>query len=156
EDMDRYDAPSRDVVTRLLADPGNGALSVVATRLAPGAGAGPRPSRAIEVAPLLPSEIAEWVALELGAVEPDLVTRVVSASGGIPLAVLELIRFAKERGLSSAEPLPSLVDALGGRLARLPRDARALIQLMAVSGGEIDAARAAAVGIDLGRGEGAL
>ncbi|HJZ85150.1 MAG TPA: hypothetical protein VKN99_08285, partial [Polyangia bacterium] len=149
EDVDRYDAPSAELVSRLLDYPGEGPLCVLATR-ARGSFqvAGPQ-VEVLELAAFDEHEVEELQAHALSEAPHSLTESIMAASAGLPLHVEQILRFIAEGG---GEPYPSLADTIGARIARLPQEARTLLQAVAIAGGEASASllRAAQVGGDLG------
>src|SRR5262249_37279255 len=99
----------------------------------------------MEVAPLDESDVLKFAGPALPEASPGLLGNILGASSGLPLHVEQLVRYLAEDG---AEPLPSLADAVGARIARLPQDARTLLQAVALAGGEADEALIAAMDVD--------
>ena len=105
------------------------------------------------------------VSLELldrsaGSMAPSVAEAIYAASGGNPLALIEISRLLSERQRSGREPLPDplpvgarLVSAFDSRLARLSAETRTLLLLAAVApeaelGTVLSAARAMGINVD--------
>jgi serine/threonine-protein kinase len=143
EDIDRYDGPSRQLVEELLepeSEAEGRGLVLLATRM-------PEPSRpvrgeSLELLPLGEAEARELLRHALGESSAAQVRAVLEASVGLPLHVEQILRYIAEGG---GEPYPNLSDTIGGRIARLPQEARTLLQAVALLGGEATESLLAAI-----------
>ncbi len=98
----------------------------------------------IELAPLEAGELARSL---VDSKDPDVLALVTAEAGGNPLFLAELARWANEH-LGSEQDAGglSLEQVILGRVARLPEDARELLETLSVAGGPLThgvAARAA-------------
>lgn len=98
----------------------------------PGWGGGKVNSTTMLLEPLARAESEALVELLEGALSADALARVVAASEGNPLFIIEMVTLAGERGTIA---VPSTIHAvLAERLEQLPDDERQLLQLAAVEG----------------------
>jgi tetratricopeptide (TPR) repeat protein len=146
DDLERFDAPSRDLVDRLLAHP-DAPLTVLATRT--GGPFCPVPSAAplevVEIEPLSEADVRLLAEQALGEASPGMVASLMQITGGLPLHVDQSLRYLFEGG---GEPNLGLADSIGTRIAHLPQDARTLLQTVALGGGEADDALLHAIAVD--------
>src|SRR5207247_1458203 len=137
-------APSADLVARLLDDTGAQPLRVIATRARGKLNGGAHFER-IEIEPLSPDAISELVHQALGDASESLVSDLLALCDGLPLHVEQVLRYIAEGG---GEPYLSLPDTIGARIARLPQEARTLLQVVALAGGEAETTLLAGVDVD--------
>ena len=117
EDVDRYDAPSRQVLAELVAQPGAATVLATATR-----------AEAIDVEiEVLRLPPLDATALADLALPPGVAER----SRGVPLDIVEELRGFAEGDASAAGA------EVGARVARLGEAPRALLEAAAVAGGDV-------------------
>ena len=145
EDLDCFDAASRDLLAAIVGGPGRDFLVVTTSRSRVRL-SGPGVSQVVHLQPLSPADTMQLLCRidERFAHRPDLAATLQDKTGGNPLFVEE-VGAAAARALDhiaggpawEAEPeqLPDRVEALmADRLSRLPRTLRRLVQLCAVLG----------------------
>jgi len=103
--------------------------------------------REIDVSELAPLEARELARSLVDSEDPDVVALVTAEAGGNPLFLAELARWANEHlGTEHDAGGLSLEQVILDRVARLPEDARELLETLSVAGGPLThgvAARAA-------------
>src|SRR5262249_12757493 len=82
EDVDKFDAPSRAVVERLLEDPGTTSLCVVATQARPTVDGKGSSAVQLEVTPFSEQEVRDLARQALGEMPETLVPGMMRESGG--------------------------------------------------------------------------
>ncbi|MDX2181747.1 MAG: protein kinase [Bryobacteraceae bacterium] len=141
DDLQWGDSDSAGVLAELLASPGPRLLLLASYRAehrdtAPCVRALPRPGAPnairvdeVEVAPLDPNESTRLAAELLGPDRAGDAQRIAAESGGLPFFIFELARHSPGGSASG-----TLDDALWARVAKLPDDARKLLEAIAVAG----------------------
>jgi serine/threonine-protein kinase len=145
EDVDRYDAPSREVVKRLLEQPSLGFTLVIATGTKTAFTKLDSRVEQLELEPFGETMVGDLAKHALLDATPALIATVMRATGGLPLHVEQALRDLAEGG----EPLESLADTIGARIARLPMGERTLLQAIALAGGSADDSLLATMDIDV-------
>jgi DNA-binding SARP family transcriptional activator len=94
----------------------------------------------LSMSPLDTADVARLMELTTGAAPSvEVATRVQARAGGNPLFVAELARLAGERGVTDEGAVPDAIrDVVRGRLAQLPDNSTAELQVAAVLGERFD------------------
>ena len=142
EDVDAFDAPSRALIARILAQPVPPGLSILLTQ-AGGRWAG---IETVELAPLSEVEVSELARHALGPTGDALASELAHVTRGQPLHVIELL-YQRAQGVES---VGGLSETIAARMARLPADARALVEAVALAGGQAERTLLTSIGVEMG------
>ncbi|HTJ85014.1 MAG TPA: AAA family ATPase, partial [Polyangiaceae bacterium] len=149
DDAHRLDAATRAIVRDAAEDPDSRVLYVLIERREPGSAEGDPDGPRLVVPPLDDDAVAALLSTRLGArlIPPDAVELFVAKTGGLPQAVLELVRELVEKALAQVKngvlvidkraadvTVRSAQDAMGLRIAGLGVEHRRLVAALHVLG----------------------
>jgi serine/threonine-protein kinase len=136
EDIDRYDAPSRDLLRR-LAHVHDAKLRVIVTASPELATGWPAAVQRVELAPLTEAEVSAIIDhLRRAQTRTALAAgELVRLTGGSPALIQQVLRYTIERGAAPASA-STLANLVVERLALLPQRARVVLQAAVAVGCE--------------------